>query len=67
ACCNTKKPHDRGNTGKRKASSSQISKTSKRRGVADDQSGGASAPQPSEPPTKTTTRGRKIRLPSKYK
>jgi hypothetical protein len=67
AAVTTKKSRDKQNTLKRKASSSQNLKTAKRRRVVGCQSGDAVAPPPAEPSTKTTTRGRNIKLPAKYK
>ncbi|EOA83145.1 uncharacterized protein SETTUDRAFT_164598, partial [Exserohilum turcica Et28A] len=61
-----KKARDKQNIPKRKASSSQKSKKSKGGGDAGSQSGGASASSAAQPTTKTTMRGRNIKLPKKF-
>ena len=66
AAAAAQKARDRQNTTKRKASSTQNRKKTKRRRVIEAESGGADASPPAKPPTKTTTRGRNVRLPSKY-
>jgi len=60
------KARDRQNTTKRKASATQNIKKTKRRRVIEAESGSADTSPPAKPPTKTTTRGRNVRLPSKY-
>ncbi|EUC42666.1 hypothetical protein COCMIDRAFT_102934, partial [Bipolaris oryzae ATCC 44560] len=54
------------NTTKQKALSNQNIKILKRRRVVEVKSGGGDASPPAKPITKTTTRGRSMRLPSKY-
>ncbi|CAE7002962.1 DDE 1 multi-domain protein [Pyrenophora teres f. teres] len=61
------KSRDTHNKGKRAASRTPISKNPKRRRGVDAGSGGAPAPQPPPEPPKTTTRGRPIRIPQKFK
>lgn len=60
------KPRDRQKIAKWKALSAQNRKILKRRRVVEAESGSADASPPAKPPTKTTTRGRSIRLSSKY-
>ncbi|RMZ69979.1 pogo transposable [Pyrenophora seminiperda CCB06] len=66
AAATLQKARDKQSKPRRKASSSQKSKISKRGSDAGSQSGGVSASQGAQPPTKTTTRGRNIRLPKKF-
>jgi hypothetical protein len=61
------KPHDRANTTKQKASRSQNSNATKHRQGAAAASGEVAEPPLPSPPTKTTTRGRTIKLPDKFK
>ncbi|CAE7034323.1 DDE 1 domain containing protein [Pyrenophora teres f. teres] len=62
----TKKSHDKQNTPKRKALSSQNPPTAERRRGAGAQSGDGIEPPPAKPLTKITTRGRIVKLPKKY-
>jgi hypothetical protein len=55
------------NKGKPAASRSAVQKSTKRRHVASAGSGAAPALPPPSPPLKTTTRGRAIKVPRKYK
>ncbi|XP_014550611.1 hypothetical protein COCVIDRAFT_20974 [Bipolaris victoriae FI3] len=64
AAATTRKVQDKQIKGIRKASPIQKSNIYKRGGVARRRSGGA--PAPPQLPTKTTTRGRNIRLPKKH-
>jgi hypothetical protein len=61
------KPHDRANTTKQKASRSQNSNATKHRRGAAAASGEVAEPPLPSPPTKTTTCGRTIKLPDKFK
>jgi hypothetical protein len=66
AAATSKKARDRQSIPRRKASSSQKLKILKSGGNAGSQSSGVSALQRAQPTTKTTTRGRNIRLPKKF-
>ena len=66
AAATLQKSRDRQSKAKRKASLTQNIKTPKRRCVVEAESGGGDASPPAKPPTKTTTRGRSVRLPTKY-
>ena len=66
AAATTKKTRDRQNTAIQKASAKQKSKKRKGGGDAGSQSGGASASSGAQPTTKTTTRGRTVKLPKKF-
>lgn len=62
----TKNSGNRLNIATRKTSASNKSKISKSGGVAGRQSSGAAAQPPTQPTTKTTMRGRNIKLPRKF-
>jgi hypothetical protein len=66
AAATTKKSRDIQNTPIRKTLSSQKLKKTRRGGVTAAQSGGVGSEPATKPPTKTTTRGRDIKLPSRY-
>ncbi|EUC46893.1 hypothetical protein COCMIDRAFT_91524 [Bipolaris oryzae ATCC 44560] len=66
AATTLQKSRDRQSIAKRKASSIQNTKKLKRRRVVEAESGGGDASPAAKPPTKTTTRGRSVRLPSKF-
>ncbi|KAJ6203717.1 hypothetical protein PSV09DRAFT_2353593 [Bipolaris maydis] len=66
ATATVQKSRDRQKTAKRKALSTQNQKISKQRRVVEAESGGGDASPPAKSPTKTTTRDRSVRLPSKY-
>jgi hypothetical protein len=61
------KSHDTSNTAKRKASHSAAKNPTKRRRVVGAASRVEAAPPPASPPPKTSARGRKIRVPAKFK
>jgi hypothetical protein len=61
------KSHDTHNKGKRAASRKAEKHTPKRRWVVAAASATPAEPPPPSPPAKTTTRGRQIRVPRKYK
>ena len=61
------KARDRDNTSKRKASRSSTKNPTKRRRVVAAQSGADAGPPAASPPPKTTSRGRNVRKPAKYK
>ena len=61
------KPHDKLKKGKRTASHSAAKIPTKRRRAPAAAAAAAAEPPPPSPPLRTTTRGRKVNLPSKYK
>ena len=63
----SQKSRDTHKTGKRAASRTPISKNLKRRRGVDAESGAAPAPPPPQQPPKTSSRGRPIRMPQKFK
>ena len=63
----SQKCHDIASKGKRKASQSLDKKTTKRRCVVAAQSSVEPAPPQPPPPAKTTSRGRTIKIPEKFK
>ncbi|KAI1507918.1 hypothetical protein Ptr86124_013172 [Pyrenophora tritici-repentis] len=67
AAATSQKAGDTHKKGKRAASSTRISKISRRHRVVDAGSGAAPAPPPPPPPPKMTTRGRPINVPAKFK
>ena len=66
AAATTKKLQDRESKAKRKALVSQNQNPTKRRRVVGDKSGGVNTESTAKPPTKTTMRGRNIKLPKKF-